>query len=272
MRHFFSILTVAFCATTLIACKASLDDNEAGTMGLSTDGSSLSFLNQKPVLVVTGLTVEATIAASFGTKSVSSGGNPAQLQTLLSKYNSSNIRGVVSFGTAGGLDPSLQPGDVVVMSSVTEGGVTWNANSALTAAIVDKIFKQAAGSFAVHQGPGASSSTSILDAAGKTTLWNSTHTEVVDMESEIAAAFAAQNGLPFVAVRAVADPYNQSQPPASLVALMPDGSLNLSAIINSIATSPSQIPDLWNVALQTEAAFSSLTTVREAVDFGEVFP
>jgi hypothetical protein len=57
------------------------------------------------VLIVTGLAQEARIAAGPGMTVICSSSDPAQLRALLTVFDPLTIRGVISFGVAGGLDP-----------------------------------------------------------------------------------------------------------------------------------------------------------------------
>ena len=50
---------------------------------------------------------------------------------LLTVFDPSTIRGVISFGVAGGLDPTLKSGDVVVATEVLAGDTRWLAGLAL---------------------------------------------------------------------------------------------------------------------------------------------
>src|SRR6202007_2514109 len=97
------------------------------------DGPSAGRVDRRPILIVTGLVQEARIAAGPGMAVVCSASDPAQLRALLSVFDPKTIRGVVSFGVAGGLDPSLRSGDVVVATEVVAGDPPWLAAGSLSA-------------------------------------------------------------------------------------------------------------------------------------------
>ena len=78
-------------------------------------------IDPRPVLIVTGLVQEARIAAGPGMIVICSSSDPAQLRALLATLDPTSFRGVISFGVAGGLDPSLKSGDVVVATEVLVG-------------------------------------------------------------------------------------------------------------------------------------------------------
>ena len=84
-------------------------------------------IDPRPVLIVTGLVQEARIAAGPGMTVICSSSDPQQLRALLTVFDPTTIRGVISFGVAGGLDPSLKSGDVVVATEVMAGDARWLA-------------------------------------------------------------------------------------------------------------------------------------------------
>src|SRR4051812_19557069 len=87
-------------------------------------------IDPRPVLIVTGLVQEARIAAGPGMIVICSSSDPQQLRALLATLDSSTFRGVISFGVAGGLDPSLKSGDVVVATEVLAGDTRFLAGLA----------------------------------------------------------------------------------------------------------------------------------------------
>src|SRR4051812_50037177 len=88
-------------------------------------------IDPRPVLIVTGLVQEARIAAGPGMIVICSSSDPAQLRALLATLDSTTFRGVISFGVAGGLDPTLKSGDIVVATEVTAGDARWLAGLSL---------------------------------------------------------------------------------------------------------------------------------------------
>jgi hypothetical protein len=90
----------------------------------------------RPILIVTGLAQEARIAAGPGMTVICSSSDPKQLRALLATFDPSTIRGVISFGVAGGLCPSLKSGDVVVATEVMAGDSRWLAGLALSEELI----------------------------------------------------------------------------------------------------------------------------------------
>ena len=85
-----------------------------------------------PVLIVTGLKQEARIAAGPGLTVICSSSNPVQLREMMTSFDPASIRGIVSFGVAGGLNPSLKSGDVVVASRIVTASARWSTEASLT--------------------------------------------------------------------------------------------------------------------------------------------
>src|ERR1700754_5086120 len=71
-----------------------------------------------PVLVVTGVAREAKIAAGPGVETICSGGSPARLRGQLGAQQPEGLTAAISFGIAGGLNPGLASGHVVVADAV----------------------------------------------------------------------------------------------------------------------------------------------------------
>jgi adenosylhomocysteine nucleosidase len=221
----------------------------------------------RPVLVVTGAAFEARIAAGDDVYVICSGGDPSRLRSLLGALDPNGFRAVISFGLAGGLDPALRPGDLIVASHVTASPETWNATLTLAAAHANRATLQSLASVNVP----------VMDPAGKAALRTATGASAVDMESHIAARFATDNKLPWGVLRVICDPAERGLPPLALQALKPDGGISIPAVLKSLASNPSQIPALISTSRDTAIALAALRRARRllgpgfglvAADFG----
>ena len=178
----------------------------------------------RPVLIVTGLVQEARIAAGPGMIVICSSSDPQQLRALLATLDSSTFRGVISFGVAGGLDPSLKSGDVVVATEVLAGDTRFLAGLALNE---EMIARAALRRRRVVRGGLAGVEQVIAATACKAALHSETGAAAVDMESHIAAAYAAKAGLPFAALRVISDPASRALPALAKSAIKPNGDIDL---------------------------------------------
>ena len=92
----------------------------------------------------------------------------------------------------------------------------------------------------------------------KADLFESSGAAAVDMESHAVAAVARKYSLPFLPVRAVADPATRSVPEFALTALSPGGRIRPGAVIARLLARPWEIRELLGLAVETRAAMASL--------------
>lgn len=228
------------------------------TFGVGGDSAAGIQIDPRPVLIVTGLVQEARIAAGPGMVVVCSSSDPRQLRTLLTVFDPTSIRGVISFGVAGGLDPSLKPGDVVVATEVTAGDARWLAGS-LNEGLITSL---TLGRRRVVRGGLAGVEEVVAAKARKAALWLQTGAAAVDMESHIAAAYAAEAGLPFAALRVISDAAHRSLPSLARSAIRPDGKVDLGRILGSVARNPTTLRALVSAGLDFNRALKSLRGCR----------
>jgi hopanoid-associated phosphorylase len=217
------------------------------------------------ILIVTGLAREARIAEGLGAVVIGAGANPAQLRALLEAKDAGAYRTVVSFGIAGGLDPSLAPGAVVIATGVIAAEARWASHPAVVRLWAHRL-EDIGGRVTLADIAGSDSP--LLTAEDKMVLRSATGAAVVDMESHVAATFAAARGMPFAAIRAVCDPADRALPPLAAEALRPDGGLDLPAILRSLARRPAQVAALPRLARDAATAFAALRRVRAALGPG----
>lgn len=232
-------------------------------------------LQLDPVLVVTGMAAEARLAAGPGVITIMAGGNPGRLRTMLRARLQPDCRAVISVGIAGGLCPSLEPGDVIVATGVAAPDRHHVASSVvahrLAARLSDHpkrvIMADLAGVDSAVRSPGA-----------KRALLKATGALAVDMESHVAAAFAARHGLPFAAVRVVCDPAHRGLPDLVATALRPDGEVSYGGVARSLWQRPIQLLAMPRLARDAAEGFRALRRCRDLLghgfgmhDLGELF-
>ena len=207
------------------------------------------------LLAATGLKREAALIASPGVKAVVSGGDGEALLARL-QAASGDVRAVVSVGVGGGLSPAVRVGDWVVADHVVEGD---GGSLEVDAGLSDRFHKALTASAPpVHRGPIAAGGVIVATAADKAALHARTGALAVDMESHVAARFAAARGLPFAALRVISDAADHALPKAVMVSMRPDGGVNLAAVVISILKDTRQIPALIRTGREAEVAFAKL--------------
>jgi hopanoid-associated phosphorylase len=214
------------------------------------------------VIAATGLKAEARIAErSEGVVAVAGGGDEARLAGLIEHAIDEGVRGIISFGIAGALQPGLMPGTLVVGASVVSEGQSYPANdrwaNRLCASLPDAV-----------RGAVAGTSKAIADVKVKAATYDATGAVAVDMESHVVVRIARKRSLPFAVLRVIADTAGQRLPPAAVGGLKPDGSPDIAAVLRSLASEPSQLPDLIRTALATRQAMNGLLRCHRLVGPG----
>lgn len=215
--------------------------------------------DHRPVLIVTGLVQEARIAAGPGLTVICSSSDPKQLRVLLARIDARNLRGVVSFGVAGGLDPKLRSGDIVVASEVRAGDRRWSTALEFSEEL---LAVAGLGGRRVVRGGLVGSEHVVCACADKAALHAQTGAFAVDMESHIAAHYAHEAGLPFAALRVVSDPANRGLPQVVSSAIKPNGGIDLRKVLRGVARNPASIKALVSTGLDFNRALRSLRGCR----------
>lgn len=205
------------------------------------------------VIAVTGLRFEARIAGRASSVLAVSGAGEA-LADAIRNAASSAVRGIVSFGIAGALDPGLKPGDILIASAVVDrDGQQSQTHLAWQDRLAGKIGP-------VHRGHLYGSGAAITTADEKASLFARTRCQAVDMESHIAARVAAELGIPFAILRVIADDAASAIPPAALKGMGPDGKTDALAVIGALAHDPKQVKPLIRLAAASNKARSVLSS------------
>ncbi|NNF79055.1 MAG: nucleoside phosphorylase, partial [Rhizobiales bacterium] len=209
--------------------------------------------------IITGLAFEAALVSKVCKKMnwgagapevrcVGMGGSGAR--SAAEALAGGGVSGLVSFGIAGGLDPSLAAGTLVVPEQVVTGqGQVWPVDAAWHTEVLAALD----GTLDVAGGTVLAGAGMLTTAAAKQAAWRETGAAAADMESAEIAAAAQDVGLRFLVVRAVADEAGMALPPAA-ASMGPGGELRLGAVAGSILRQPGQVPGLVRLGLKTQKA------------------
>lgn len=164
----------------------------------------------------------------------------------------------MSFGTAGSLDPGYAPGTVVVaMRIIAPDGTVFPTDAAWRQALLASV-RRAANVVATGA---AGADTPFFDPAAKQSLGRRTGAAVVDMESHAVARIASERGLPFLAVRAVADPCHRQVPEWLPAILKADGSADLTRLAFGLLRRPWDVAPLVRLGFEYRCALRALRRV-----------
>jgi adenosylhomocysteine nucleosidase len=212
------------------------------------------------ILAVTGLAKEAKIVGTAGVIAVAGGGDADGLMAKLSALHG-DIRGVISIGLAGALSPRLNVGEVVIADSVMTGAENWDCHAGWAERLKSRLPY-------AHRGSLFGSDVVIENPETKSGLHKTTGALAVDMESQVAARFAASRNLPLAGLRVISDDASHVLPPAALVAMNPDGGIALGRVLLSLLKKPAQIGALVHTARTSNQAFEQLLRCRDLCGVG----
>lgn len=194
-----------------------------------------------------GLAAEARLVHRLGAVVAVGGGSAAGARRAAEHLVARGVTGLVSFGLAGGLDPGLSAGAVLVPAAVWRDG---------RRVAVDAALARALGGATAHIllcGTAA-----VATAVDKARLWRETGCAAVDLETGAVAAVAAGHGLGFAVLRAVCDPAGRDLPPAALAALDARGAIGAGRVLASLLARPAQAQALLGLAREAAVARRAL--------------
>jgi adenosylhomocysteine nucleosidase len=154
------------------------------------------------------------------------------------KLVSEGADAIACVGVAGGLDPRLSAGDLVIAERVIEGGGrALSTDAQWSRALVERLRAE----LTVTTGTIAESTGVLATAAEKRARFESTSALAVDMESAAVAAEAAARGVPCLVLRAVCDPAHLGIPRCALEGTDANGNVRTFAFARSLLARPHEL-------------------------------
>jgi adenosylhomocysteine nucleosidase len=169
---------------------------------------------------------------------------------------------ILSVGFAGGLEPSLRVGDIVLGEPVLEPTVSghwWPAAGLATQAAI----AARRAHVVLHAGPVLSVSRVETTPAAKAALAFGSPAVAIDMESARVARAAAELAVPFLAVRVISDAAGDRLPDEPWRLLTPDDA-PLRHAIRYVLRRPRSLPTLIRTGLRARRASAVLTAFAAA--------
>ncbi|CAK7192462.1 5'-methylthioadenosine/S-adenosylhomocysteine nucleosidase [Commensalibacter sp. Nvir] len=199
--------------------------------------------------VIVGMQSEAQLANALHPAAIEvSGATDLGAKMAMERLLKTQIDAVVSFGFAGGLDPLIKPGSILLPSVICTEKKDYMPNPFLR-------LKLGAERSDVKIGALLHSDEAIKSSAEKKKLFQDTACLAVDMESGIVAEYCQKNNIPFAALRVVCDSALRDLPPVACIALSQKGTLNFFSIVNSFLTNPIQCWDLMALGFDASIAY-----------------
>jgi hypothetical protein len=153
---------------------------------------------------------------------------------------------IIMAGVAGGLDPRLKAGDVLISPFLPKLNLPPLPCS-------------------ISAGTIHTASAIIASASAKKQLFQTTHAAAVDMETSTAATFAKQQQIPFLAVRGISDTADQALPPALLTLIDADGRPRPARALALLLGHPSLLLAMLHLKHATDRAMQHVVAVLRAI-------
>lgn len=187
-----------------------------------------------------------------------SGASTERALALARRMTAEGCRGLLSFGTAGGLAADLKPGCVVIPRSVAvDDGRVFDTSESWR----ESVLRGLSGAGAIDTRTMAGSGAVVATPAAKRALAEKTNAVAVDMESHAVARAAQEAGVPFLVIRAVADPVGRTIPDWVLGNITEAGDPRHGAILAGLLKKPWELPALIGLAGDNRKAIAALGRV-----------
>jgi adenosylhomocysteine nucleosidase len=167
------------------------------------------------------------------------------------------VSALMTFGMAGGLDPALKAGSVVLPRElISEAGTRWLASRSWR----ERVAAGVSPLRAVTEGNLLTSVLAIDTPAGKAAAFRATGAAAVDMESAAVAEIAGKHNLPFIAVRVIVDTAADKLPRA-VVNASRAGRVHIGRLVAGLVVAPGEIVALIRLAQRYRIAIRSLRAI-----------
>lgn len=166
-------------------------------------------------------------------------------------------RSLVSWGCAGAIDPVLRPGTLVLPAQVIGESGTYTTDPGWRGRIASAV----GGREPVDAGPLLCGRTVLLERRARQDARDRSGASAIDMESAAVGATALEAGVPFLVVRAIADPATHDLPAFLPAVTDPYGRPRLGRLARELVSEPSALAGLLTLRRAFARALMTLRTV-----------
>ena len=195
-----------------------------------------------------------------------SGTGPANAQAAAELLITKGATRLISWGCAAALGATLKPGDLILADKLIDAEGCRDTKFCVASDWHSHTKNLLARLIAVHTGGLAESKSIVSSSKDKKKLQSKTGAVAVDMESIAIARVARQYELPFLAIRAIADPVTMDLPLAINHSLNDQGDIVLGKLLLFLILHPAELPGLIKLGLHFNAARNTLKSVAEHLD------
>jgi hopanoid-associated phosphorylase len=202
--------------------------------------------------ILCGLEQEAVLARQInGAVVACAAARPQKARWLARELVRNGVTHLMSFGIAGGLEPGLPIGSLIVGTLVASVDGSWSCDTAWANELSRQLPE-------AHCGGVWGSEFLVPTAKDKRALYEKSHCLIVDMESQCAAQIAAEAKIPLAVVRAICDTSSMDVPPVVMASIAESGKIDGKKALWHLLRHPWQIPDLFHVGKGTGKALKVL--------------
>lgn len=176
---------------------------------------------------------------------------------------------LISWGCAAALDHPLNAGDLclpkIIIAESQQHYPTHSAWQQHTTKLLSELQP-------IYSEPLCESSSIVATITDKKKLHDASGSIALDMESAAIAKIAQKADIPFLVIRAIADPANMNMPNAVIHALGNEGSVDIKKLVVYLLTHPNELPSLIKLGLAFRLARKRLKSVANALESIISFP
>lgn len=192
-----------------------------------------------------------------------SGTGPENARLAAEQLVTEGAEQLISWGCAAALDAELKPGDLALAKQLIDADLTFLETDAIWLSFTQQTLQQ---HLSIVSGGLAESKMLVASSSEKKQLQAKTGAIAVDMESIAVAKVAKQYQLPFLVIRAIADPVDMSLPKAISAALNEQGDIELGKLLLFLTAHPGELPGLIKLGLHFQTAKNTLKEVAKHLD------
>jgi nucleoside phosphorylase len=195
-----------------------------------------------------------------------SGAGPVNAQSAAELLVAKGATRLVSWGCAASLSASLKPGDLFLADALIDAEGYEDGKFCVSPDWYSYAKNRLAKFVVVHSGRLAESISIVSSSKDKKLLHSISGAVALDMETVAVSKVASQYTIPFLAIRAIADPVNMDLPRAINFSLNDLGEIVLRKLLFFLFLHPAELPGLIKLGIHFNSARKTLQSVAKHLD------
>jgi adenosylhomocysteine nucleosidase len=193
---------------------------------------------------------------------IRSGIGPQNAYAAARQLITEGVSALIVAGVAGGLNPVVKAGELIVPDAVLEktvdgGYLSWGTHAVCVSLGFERLISKG---LCAHRGTLFSAQHACLTPQDKDDVFRCSGAQAVDMESAAVGRAASEADLGFYAFRAVCDPANTTIPGDLIDVLKENGSVDWTGLLPRLLCRPSLFGEILRLRRGFSAALTALKT------------